>query len=40
MKRTNTTMKKLFLLNYRGNKYRANNLLSLLWNFAIGKTSK
>ena len=40
MKRTNTTMKKLFLLNYKGNKYRANTLLGILWNFTTGKTSK
>jgi len=31
---------KKFLLNYKGNKYKANTLVSLLWNFATGKTSK
>ena len=31
---------KKFLLNYKGNKYRANNIISLLWNLATGKTSK
>ena len=33
------TMKK-FLLNYKGNKYKANTLVGLLWDFAFGKTSK
>ena len=31
---------KKFLLNYQGNKYRANTLLGILWNFATGKKSK
>jgi|TARA_R110002012_G_scaffold290713_3_gene484832 hypothetical protein len=31
---------KKFLLNYKGNKYKANNLVSLLWNFATGNISK
>ncbi len=34
-----TEMKK-FLLNYKGNKYKANNLISLLWNFATKKICK
>ena len=34
-----TTMKK-FLLNYKGNKYKANTLVGLLWDFALGKKSK
>ena len=40
MKRKNTTVKKLFLLNYRGNKYRANTFLGIAWNFLTGKTSR
>ena len=31
---------KKFLLNYQGNKYRANTLFGILWNFATGKKSK
>ena len=31
---------KNFLLNHKGNKYKANNILSLLWNFVTGKISK
>ena len=31
---------KKFLLNYKGNKYKADNIISLLWNLATGKTSK
>ncbi len=34
------TEMKNFLLNHKGNKYKANNIISLLWNFATGKTSK
>jgi len=34
------TEMKNFLLNHKGNKYKANNILSLLWNFVTGKTSK
>jgi hypothetical protein len=34
------TEMKNFLLNHKGNKYKANNILSLLWNFATGKISK
>lgn len=32
--------RKNFLLNHKGNKYKANNIVSLLWNFVTGKTSK
>ena len=39
MKDKKSTMKN-FLLNHKGNKYKANNILSLLWNLATGKTSK
>ena len=39
MKDKKSTMKN-FLLNHKGNKYKANNILSLLWNFATGKISK
>ena len=28
---------KNFLLNHKGNKYKANTLLGLLWNYARGK---
>ena len=34
-----TEMKK-FLLNYKGNKYKANTLIGIVWNFATGKTTK
>ena len=36
----NIKIKKNFLLNHKGNKYKANNILSLLWNFVTRKTSK
>ena len=39
MKDRKSTMKN-FLLNHKGNKYKANNILSLLWKFATRKTSK
>jgi len=31
---------KKFLLNYKGNKYKADTLLGLLWDYFAGKTSK
>ena len=34
--KTKTTMKK-FLLNYKGNKYKANTLIGIFWNFATNK---
>ncbi len=34
--RTKTPMKK-FLLNYKGNKYKANTLIGIIINFLIGK---
>jgi len=34
------TEMKNFLLNHKGNKYKANNIISLLWNFVTGKISK
>ncbi len=39
MKDKKTTMKN-FLLNHKGNKYKANNIVSLLWNYVTGKISK
>lgn len=38
--RTKKQEMKNFLLNHKGNKYKANNILSLLWKFATRKTSK
>ena len=29
-----------FLLNHKGNKYEANNIVSLLWKYVTGKKSK
>jgi len=34
------TEMKNFLLNHKGNKYKANNIISLLWSFVTGKISK
>ena len=31
---------KNFLLNHKGNKYKANTQLGLLWDYFAGKTSK
>jgi hypothetical protein len=31
---------KNFLLNHKGNKYKANNIMNLLWKLLTGKTSK
>jgi len=31
---------KKFLLNSKGNKYKANTLLGILWNYTIGKKIK
>ena len=39
MKTTKTTMKK-FLLNYKGNKYKANTLIGIIIKFILGKTFK
>ncbi len=39
MKATKTTMKK-FLLNYKGNKYKANTLIGIIVKFILGKTFK
>jgi hypothetical protein len=36
MKTTKTTMKK-FLLNYKGNKYKANTLIGIVIKFVLGK---
>ena len=38
--RTKKQEMKNFLLNHKGNKYKANNLISLLWDYFTGKTSK
>ena len=39
MKTTKTTMKK-FLLNYKGNKYKANTLIGIIVKFILGKKIK
>lgn len=39
MKHTKTKMKK-FLLNYKGNKYKANTLIGILVKFMLGKKIK
>jgi len=39
MKTTKTTMKK-FLLNYKGNKYKADTLIGIVVNFILGKNIK
>ena len=36
---TKTTMKK-FLLNYKGNKYKANTLIGIIVKFILGKKVK
>ena len=38
--KTNKQEMKNFLLNHKGNKYKANNIVSLLWNYVTGKISK
>jgi hypothetical protein len=37
--KTKTTMKK-FLLNYKGNKYKANTLIGIIIKFVLGKKIK
>ena len=39
MKQTNRTMKK-FLLNYKGNKYKADTLIGIIVKFILGKKIK
>jgi len=39
MKTTKTTMKK-FLLNYKGNKYKADTLIGIIVKFILGKKIK